>query len=149
MDMIRLPQDFRDFLKLLNFHEVEYLLIGGFAVGYHGYPRATGDMDIWIAVSPENAEKMVTVLKKFGFDDPDMNAELFLKKRQVVRMGMPPIRIEVLTDISGVIFDECYEARVTAFIDDIKVNLISSEHLKKNKKASGRIKDLHDLEYLP
>lgn len=149
MDTIRLPQDFRDFLKLLNYHNVEYLLIGGFAVGYHGYPRATGDMDIWIASSPENADKMVTVLKKFGFDVPELTADLFQKKRQVVRMGMPPLRIEVLTDISGVSFNECYNRRVTDFIDGIGVNIISSDDLKKNKKASGRIKDLHDLEYLP
>ncbi len=149
MDTIRLPQDFRYFLKLLNCHKVDYLIIGGFAVGYHGYPRATGDMDIWISNSPENADKMVTVLKEFGFDVPELNADLFLKKRQVVRMGMPPIRIEVLTDISGVSFDECYNKRVTDFIDNINVNIINSEHLKKNKKASGRIKDLNDLEYLP
>ena len=149
MDMIRLPQDFRDFLKLLNSHKAEYLLIGGFAVGYHGYPRATGDMDIWIAVSHENAGKMVSVFKEFGFDVPDLIADMFLKKRQVIRMGMPPIRIEVLTDISGVNFDECYDKKVTDFIDDIRVNIISSEHLKINKKASGRVKDLNDLDYLP
>ncbi|MEZ4527091.1 MAG: hypothetical protein R2941_14330 [Desulfobacterales bacterium] len=135
-------------MKLLNSHKVEYLLIGGFAVGYHGYPRATGDMDIWIAVSSENAEKMVTVLKEFGFDVPELNVNMFLKKRQVIRMGMPPIRIEVLTDISGVNFDECYSKRITDVIDNISVNIISSEHLKINKKASGRIKDMHDLEYL-
>jgi len=148
MDTIHLPQDFRDFLKLLNIHKAEYLLIGGFAVGYHGYPRATGDMDIWIAVSPENAEKMVNLSKEFGFDIPDMTTDLFLKKRQVIRMGMPPIRIEVLTDISGVNFDECYDERVTDFIDGIRVSIISSKHLKINKKASGRLKDLNDLEYL-
>ncbi|MCP4112522.1 MAG: hypothetical protein GY749_44520 [Desulfobacteraceae bacterium] len=140
MDTIRLPKDFSDFLKLLNSHEVEYLLIGGFAVGFHGYPRATGDMDIWIAVSPENAGKMINLLKEFGFDVPGLTAELFMKKRQVVRMGVPPIRIEVLTEISGVSFDECYEKKVTGFIDDISVNIISREHLKINKRASGRIK---------
>ncbi len=149
MDTIRLPQDFRDFLKLLNSHKVEYLLIGGFAVGYHGYPRATGDMDIWIAATPENADKMVVVLKEFGFNVRELNADLFLKKRQVIRMGMPPIRIEVLTEISGVSFDECYDNRVTDFIEDLRVNIISLEHLKRNKKASGRLKDLNDLEYLP
>lgn len=149
MDMIRLPQDFRNFLKLLNYHKVEYLLIGGFAVGYHGYPRATGDMDIWISTSFENAEKMVKVLKEFGFNVPGLNTDMFVKKRQVIRMGMPPIRVEVLTDISGVNFDECYAKKITDVIDDINVNIISLEHLKKNKKASGRIKDLHDLEYLP
>ncbi|MCP4344633.1 MAG: hypothetical protein GY795_03780 [Desulfobacterales bacterium] len=113
-------------MKLLNSHKVEYLLIGGFAVGYHGYPRATGDMDIWIAVSPENADKMINLLKEFGFDVPGLTADLFMKKRQVVRMGVPPIRIEVLTDISGVSFDECYKNKVTGFIDGIRVNIISA-----------------------
>lgn len=149
MDTIRLPQDFREFLRLLNFYEVEYLIVGGFAVGYHGYPRATGDMDIWVATSPENADKMVSVLKEFGFNVPELNAALFMKKRQVIRMGAPPIRIEVLTDISGVSFKECYENRITDFVDDISVNIISSEHLRRNKKASGRIKDINDLEHLP
>ena len=149
MDTIRLPQDFSEFLRLLNSHKVEYLLIGGFAVGYHGYPRATGDMDIWIAISPENADKMIKLLKEFGFDVPGLTADLFMKKRQVVRMGMPPIRIEVITDISGVSFDECYNKKVIGLIDDISVNIISSEHLKINKKASGRIKNLNDLEHLP
>jgi len=149
MDTIRLPQDFRDFLRLLNSHKAEYLLVGGFAVGYHGYPRATGDMDIWVAVSCENAEKMVNVFKEFGFDVPELGADLFLKKRQVIRMGMPPIRIEVLTNISGVSFEECYDKKITDFIDDIRVNIISLEHLKINKKASGRVKDINDLECLP
>jgi len=149
MDMIRLPQDFREFLRLLNSHEVRCLLIGGFAVGYHGYPRATGDMDIWIAATPANAEKMLHVLKVFGFDVPQLNRELFLKKRQVIRMGVPPIRIELLTGVTGVGFDECYDQRVTDLIDGVRVDIISLEHLKKNKKASGRTKDLNDFEYLP
>lgn len=136
-------------MRLLNSHNVEYLLIGGFAVGYHGYPRATGDMDIWIAVSPQNAEKMLNVLKEFGFDVPELTAEMFLKKKQVIRMGMPPIRIEVLTDISGVSFGDCYRQRITDLIDGIPVCIISLEHLKINKRASGRLKDLSDLEYLP
>lgn len=149
MDTIRLPQDFREFLRLLNCHRVKYLLVGGFAVGYHGYPRATGDMDIWIATSPENADKVVRVLKAFGFNVPELNAALFMKKRQVIRMGTPPIRIEVLTDISGVSFKECYENRITDVVDEISVNIISLEHLRKNKKASGRMKDINDLEQLP
>ena len=149
MDTIRLPQDFREFLRLLNSYEVSYLLIGGFAVGYHGYPRATGDMDIWIAATLENADKIVRLLKAFGFDVPQLNRELFLKKRQVIRIGVPPIRIEMLTDISGVSFDECYDKRVTDLIDGVSVSIISLAHLKVNKKASGRTKDLHDFECLP
>ena len=149
MATIRLPNDFKDFLKLLNANRVEYLLIGGYAVGYYGYPRATGDMDIWVAVNPENADKIVVALKKFGFAVPELSAELFLRQNQIVRMGLPPMRIELTTTISGVNFEECYPARVVAELDDVKVNLIDLKHLKINKKASGRYKDLNDLENLP
>ena len=149
MAMIRLPSDFKDFLKLLNANRVEYLLIGGYAVGYHGYPRATGDMDIWVAVNPGNAEKIVVALKEFGFAVPELSAELFLRQNQIIRMGLPPMRIELTTTISGVDFEECYAARVVAELDGVKVNLIDLRHLKINKKASGRYKDLNDLENLP
>ncbi len=146
---ITLPPDFKEFLRLLNTHGVEYLLIGGYAVGYHGYPRATNDMDIWIAIHPDNAERMVTVLRVFGFDTPDLSPALFLQDHSIVRMGIPPMRIEVLTTISGVQFAVCYAERVTAMIDGVDVHLISLPDLKVNKQASGRYKDLDDLEHLP
>ena len=149
MATIRLPSDFKDFLKLLNANQVEYLLIGGYTVGYHGYPRATGDMDVWVAVNPENADRIVVALKQFGFAVPELSAELFLRQNQIVRMGLPPVRIELTTTISGVEFQECYTVRVVAELDGIKVNLIDLKHLKINKKASGRYKDLNDLENLP
>ncbi len=148
MATIQLPQDFKEFLKLLNLHKVKYLLIGGYAVSYHGYPRSTADMDLWIAIEPHNAEKMVTVLEEFGFDVPELNPDLFLNEKKVIRMGLPPLRIEILTTISGVNFDECYSERVTSIIDGVEVNIISLKHLKINKKASGRYKDLDDLEHL-
>ena len=149
MAMIHLPPDFKEFLRLLNAHQVEYLLIGGYAVGYHGYPRATADMDIWIAMNPANAEKIVAVLKEFGFDLPDLSPELFLKEWQVIRLGVPPVRIEIATTISGVNFSECYAERVTDVLDGAEVNLISLKHIKVNKNASGRHQDLADLENLP
>jgi hypothetical protein len=147
--MTRLPPDFKEFLKLLNAHQVEYLLIGGYAVAYHGYPRATADMDIWVAVHPSNAQRIVTVLREFGFNPPDLSPELFLKEWQIIRMGVPPLRIELATTISGVSFDECYAKRVVDVLDGVEVNLISLVHLKLNKKASGRHSDLADLENLP
>ena len=146
---MQLPPDFKDFLKLLNLKQVEYLLIGGYAVSYYGYPRATGDMDVWIAINLENAMRMVEVLKEFGFNVTDLSADLFLQENKIVRMGNPPLRLEVLTTISGVDFCECFEQRFIAKIDDIDVNLISLRDLKLNKKASGRFKDLNDLENLP
>ena len=146
---IELPDDFKEFLKLLNEHGVEYLLIGGYAVGYYGYPRATNDLDIWIAVHPQNAERLVTVLQAFGFPTSDLFANIFLNGEDIIRMGVPPMRIEIIPSISGVDFDTCYAKRIVDTIDEIQVNLISLEHLKANKKASGRFKDLDDLEHLP
>ena len=109
-----LPTDFKDFLRLLNSKQVEYLLVGGYAVGYHGYPRATADMDVWIAIHPRNAGKMVDVIREFGFAVERLSEELFLKENNIVRLGVPPLRIEVLTTISGVGFEECYGERVRA-----------------------------------
>jgi len=146
---LALPRDFREFLRLLHAHGVKYLLIGGYAVGYHGYPRATNDMDIWIALGPDNAEQMVEVLREFGFNTPQLSADLFLQDKSLVRMGVPPLKIEITTFISGVSFDECYAERIVDLIDGVEVNLISLPKLKINKKASGRFKDLDDLEHLP
>ena len=138
-----------EFLKLLNEFRIEYLLIGGYAVGYHGYPRTTADMDIWVAISPVNAAKLVEVFFRFGMRDSTITDELFQEQGKIIRMGVPPMRIEDMTEIDGVNFEECYAARITAQIDDQPVNLISVEHLRINKKASGRHKDLDDIENLP
>ncbi len=144
-----LPPDFKEFLRLLNENEVEYLLIGGYAVGYYGYVRATADMDVWIASNAENASRAVAALKEFGFSVPELSEELFLKDDTIARMGVPPFRIEVLTSISGVGFEECYTERVVDVIDGIELPIIGLRHLRMNKKASGRLKDLTDLEHLP
>lgn len=146
---ISLPLDFKEFLKLLNDKGVEYLLIGGYAVAYYGYPRATNDMDVWIAVNPANAERVVHALREFGFDTPDLSTALFTTVNRIIRMGMPPMRIEISTGISGVNFEECYKDRQVAVLDGVQVSIISLRHLKVNKRASGRYKDLNDLENLP
>ena len=146
--MIQLPPDFKEFLKLLNSHRVEYLLVGGYAVGYHGYPRATGDMDLWVAVRQNNAEKLVVALREFGLNAPQLSADIFLQENQIIRMGVPPMRIELLTTISGVDFDSCYPERIVDVIDSVEVHIINLKHLKQNKQASGRYKDLDDLQYL-
>ena len=149
MAMIPLPPDFKEFLKLLNDNDVKYLIVGGYAVGYHGYPRATADFDIWIRTTPQNAKKMIRVLRQFGFNVPQLSTKLFLEEDHIIRMGVPPIQIEIITKIDGVKFDECYQRRITDTINGIKVDIINLDDLKKNKKASGRHKDLNDLEYLP
>ena len=132
----------------MNSNNVEYLLVGGYAVGYHGYPRATGDMDLWVAIHQDNAEKLVAVLRKFGFNTPRLSTELFLAERRIVRIGVPPVRIELLTTISGVSFDQCYSERIIGEIDGVEVHIINREHLKQNKQVSGRHKDLDDLQHL-
>jgi len=146
--MMLLPKDFKELLQLLNSKKIEYLVVGGYAVALYGYPRATGDMDIWIAISKDNAHKTVEALKEFGFNTPQLKEELFLEKGKNIRMGNPPLRIEILTSIDGVEFTECYGNKKTVTIDDIDINFISLEDLKKNKKASGRYQDLADLENL-
>jgi len=146
---IELPLDFKEFLKLLNENGVRYLLIGGYAVGYHGYPRATNDMDVWIAMHPDNAQKVVNTLKEFGFDHPELTPELFLQENKIIRMGHPPMRLEISTGISGVEFEDCYASRIVDDFDGVTVNIIDLPHLKTNKKAAGRLKDLADLENLP
>jgi hypothetical protein len=150
MATILLPPDFKEFLQLLNEHQVEYLLIGGYAVGFYGYPRTTGDMDVWIAVHEQNAQRVVEALKEFGFGEATgVSTEHFLKPDQVIRMGNPPLRIELLTGISGVDFATCFARRIVAVLDTVPVNLIGLDDLKTNKGASGRTKDLNDLKHLP
>lgn len=149
MATINLPQDFKEFLQLLNDHEVKYLLVGGYAVGYHGFPRATVDMDIWVAINPKNAQKMVAVLEEFGFNFPELNVDLFLEQDKIIRMGVPPMRLEILTSVSGVEFEICYQNRIIAELDGVQIDVIGLDDLKRNKLAAGRHKDLNDLENLP
>ena len=146
--MIEFPRDFKEFLQLLNLKQIEYLVIGGYAVGYHGYPRATGDLDIWIAINEQTAMKMVEVLKEFGFDPPELQKELFLKEQKVIRMGLPPMRLEILTSIDGVDFETCFSNRLIADFGDFEVNIISKRDLLINKRASGRPQDLVDFDKL-
>jgi len=149
MATTRLPTDFKDFLRLLRAHRVEYLLIGGYAVGYHGYVRATADMDLWIARTAENAERLVAVLSEFGFPNATSVRSALETENQIIRMGVPPLRIELATTISGVDFDTCYRERMTDEIDGVPVDIINLARLKENKRASGRLQDLADLEQLP
>jgi predicted nucleotidyltransferase len=143
-----LPPDFKEFLALLNSEKIDYLVVGGYAVSYHGFPRPTGDLDVWIAMDPANATKLVAALKKFGFGAAGATEELFLTPGKVIRMGVPPVRIEVLSSVSGVDFATCSLRRIDAVIDGIPVRLISRQDLIANKRAAGRDKDLNDLRHL-
>jgi hypothetical protein len=148
MATIRLPPDFKEFFQLLNSERIEYLLVGGYAVGYYGYPRATGDVDIWIAATEANAAGMARVLERFGFSKKAASASPFLKENAVVRIGVPPLRIDLLTGITGVDFAECYRSRTQAMLDGVEVSIIGLDHLRTNKQRVARKKDLDDLEHL-
>lgn len=144
---MRLPNDFKEFIALLEQNKVQYLLIGGYAVGIHGYPRATGDMDIFIAFDEANVALVIQSLHEFGF--ASASADLLNKPSSMIRMGVPPNKLEITNFIDGVTFDDCFKNRVRVNIDGLELNLIGLADLRQNKKASGRNKDLADLDNLP
>ena len=147
--MIPIPRDFRDFIALLNARRVRYVIVGGYAVAYHGYPRATADLDVFIELSRKNAEAMLEVFRLFGFSSASLEPEFFMDKSQVVRLGREPLRLEILNDISGVSFAQCHRHRVRARIGGLTINFIDLPHLIANKRASNRDKDRLDIKNLP
>ena len=144
-----LPKEWSAFLRLMTSNEVRYMLVGGIAVGFHGYPRATGDIDLWVQESLENGRALEKALNEFGIVPPDSFLTTFLAGKKVFRFGVPPLRIEVITGISGVSFSDCYPRRVKAEFGDVRVDIICLEDLKVNKRASARTNDLDDLAHLP
>jgi hypothetical protein len=150
MDPSHLSEEFRDFLKCLNDAGVDYLLIGGHAVAFHGYVRPTTYMDIWIALDKSNAERAVGAVRTFfGTDLAGLTSEWFLEPENVSRFGSRPNMVEILTKIDGGDFAEAFKRRVQVEIDGVPTNVIALEDLKQNKRASGRNKDLADLDNLP
>jgi len=146
--MESLNPDFLDFITLLEKKSVEYLVVGGYAVGFHGFPRYTGDMDFFVAVSEANARRLMEVFEEFGFGDIGLTKEDFLKPSFVIEIGREPRKIQVLTGIDGVTFDECRTTAVECDYLGQKIKFIGLEELIRNKKASGRGKDLIDVEEL-
>ncbi len=145
---LELPNDFKEFLVLLEQNSVKYLLIGGYAVGVHGYPRATNDMDIFISIATDNVALVIQSLHEFGFQSA--SSDLLDKPSSMIRMGIEPNKLEVTNFIDGVTFEECFANRMRLRVDDkLEISLISLADLRRNKKASGRNKDLADLENLP
>jgi hypothetical protein len=143
-----LNQDFKEFIKSLNDNGVHYLVVGGYAVALHGYPRYTKDMDVWVEMTIENASKIVKALDQFGFGSLDLKESDFTVPDQIIQLGYPPRRIDILTTLPGVEFSECFPMHVTVDVENVSVNFIDLENLKKNKKATGRHQDLADLENL-
>lgn len=144
-----LNRHFREFIELLENHGVRYLVVGGYAVGFHGFPRYTGDLDIFIAISEENSGKIMEVFSEFGFPDLGVSESDFMEEEIVVEIGREPLKIQVLTGIDGVTFDECDGGKVIFNSDNgLKIPFIGLEQLLKNKNASPRAKDKIDFEEL-
>lgn len=141
---MNLEKDFMDFVKLLNKHEVNYMVVGGYALAFHGEPRTTGDMDIWIDCTRTNAEKMVTVMNEFGMRSLGFKAEDFSEPGIINQIGQPPLRIDILNEIDGVRFSEAAKRKQFFNSGKIEIPFIGKEDFIKNKKASGRKKDLDD-----
>ena len=143
-----LSRDFKEFVELLIKNKVEYLIVGGYAVAIHGYPRYTGDLDIWLNPTPENAKSIVKTVNEFGFSSFNLTLSDFTKPGNVIQLGYPPLRIDLLTEVDGVIFKECFINRKEVEIDNLIVNFIGYADLIKNKKQSGRLRDINDIENL-
>jgi hypothetical protein len=143
-----LDPDFEDFIKLLNQHEVDYMIIGGYAMAFHGKPRYTGDLDIWIDISETNAQKMLSVIKDFGFSSLNFDREDFLRENLINQLGYPPLRIDILTSIDGINFKDAYPQKQVIIIEDFTANYIGLNDLIQNKNASGRQQDLVDVNTL-
>lgn len=141
-------KDFVDFIELLNVQQVEYMIVGAHALAFHGRPRHTGDLDIWIKPSIQNAYKMVKVLEDFGFGSLGLVKEDFLKENYVTQLGYPPLRIDILNSISGVNFEDAYKNKVDAEVEGLFISYINIKDFIANKQASGRAKDLGDIEAL-
>ncbi|TYQ23334.1 hypothetical protein PseudUWO311_23175 [Pseudanabaena sp. UWO311] len=143
-----LNQDFKEFIQLLNDNQVKYLVIGGYAVAVHGHPRYTKDIDIWIEISEENAQNLVTALTQFGFASLGLISDDFQTPNQIIQLGYPPNRIDLITNPDGIDFQTCYDSKIEVILNDVPVKFINLDNLKKNKLASGRLQDLADLEKL-
>ena len=143
-----LHRDFRDLCSLLNANGVEFLIVGGYALAFHGAPRFTGDIDIFIRPTPENAARVLTALNEFGFRFPNLSEKDFLAPDKVIQLGVPPVRIDLMTSISGVSWETAEASKVSGLYGDVPVYYIGVREYIVNKRASGRQKDLADIEAL-
>jgi len=143
-----LSPDFKEFIELLNAHNVQYLIVGGYALAFHGHPRYTKDIDVWIATNTENAERMLTVLTDFGFSSLALSLQDFLEEDNIIQLGFPPNRIDILTSVDGIEFENSTPQSSVIEVDGVNIHLIGIHNLIENKTASGRLQDLADVEKL-
>ena len=141
-------QDFLDLLSAFTDHNVRFMVVGAYALAVHGRPRATGDLDVWVDPTPENAANVMRALHQFGAPAGQVTADDFSRPGLVLQMGLPPVRIDVLTELSGLTFEEAWLGRASAPFGPLTVNVIGREAFIKNKRATGRARDLGDIEAL-
>ena len=142
---MHLDQDFREFIALLLENDVRFMVVGGYAVARHGWPRFTDDLDLWLWMDPTNASGVLDALREFGFGDVGLTVDDFLEEDQVVQLGRPPLRIDLLTGLDGVRFSDCHRRVVVTELDGLFVPFIGRDDLITNKRASGRPQDLADV----
>lgn len=145
---MKISSDFRDLLTLLNECEVRYLIVGGYALAAHGFPRNTKDIDVFYEASPDNAARLMTALERFGFGEVGLSVQDFNRCGQIVQLGFPPDRIDLISTISGVEFAEAWNNRIRVTLDGVEMPIISRSDFLRNKRASGRLTDLADAERL-
>ena len=145
---MEIQPDFKELLALLNAHNVDYVIVGAYALAFHGAPRFTGDIDIFIKPDPKNAERILAALKEFGFGSLDLNKSDFQQPENVIQLGVPPVRVDLLTSLTDVSWQQAYSGRVEGAYGDVPVYFLGRKEFLANKKALGRKKDLADIEAL-
>lgn len=145
---MELDKDFKEFIELLNEHKVKYLVIGGYAVNFHGYPRYTKDIDFWLWMTKDNIQNLILAIRQFGFGSLNLEIEDFMTPDNIIQLGYEPYRIDLLVDIEGIDFEDCFERRIEAELDGVGVKFLSLQDLIASKKKAGRLQDLADAEQL-
>ena len=145
---MKVQPDFKELLALLNVHNVEYVIVGGYALAFHGVPRYTGDLDILVKPVPANARQILAALEEFGFGLLGLTTEDFILPDQVVQLGVPPVRVDFITSLTGVPWSEAFAGRVAGRYGDVPVYFIGRDQFIANKRATGRKRDWADLEAL-
>ncbi|OGW55560.1 MAG: hypothetical protein A2Y81_05555 [Nitrospirae bacterium RBG_13_43_8] len=145
---MEVQKDFRELLELFNKHNVEYMIVGGYALAFHGAPRYTGDLDIFIRPDSMNAQRIMRALKDFGFESVGLTEEDFKKPDNVIQLGVPPVRVDIVTSLTGIPWESALEQRVQGRYGDVQVHYIGREQFILNKRSMGRKKDLADIEAL-
>jgi hypothetical protein len=145
---MELDKDFNEFVELFLEHNVRFLIVGGYALAAHGLPRATGDLDAWVWINPENAQNIMRALNAFGFQNLSLTESDFSKEDSIIQLGYPPFRIDILTSIDGVAFDQAWEKKIVVELNGMNVPFIGRDDLITNKKAAGRPQDIADVSRL-